>query len=232
MPFRRDYEGELLKEQLEYEKQWDEDAKAFEEEHFLVIPNKTCETCRKSKKLNKENWHVDSGNADGFKNTCKTCRNKLPIDYAVDRKRLESDPLKVTVSEVTDQTKQLLFNTRKNKVPHLAELYEHLVTEFDGADGIARKYRDTYDEAMPGGAVRKGILDRIVSTGDKVTEMGNATVPLDMIENQDLQKLALDQIKKLTQAGQINQTFVQSLFKDDTDDVDTGTDPMEDDSID
>jgi hypothetical protein len=181
-----------LKQQLEQEKI--EAAKVYE-----TGRTRLCNGCKKTFPLTPNNFHRDADDEFGYKALCKKCR--LTAAKARDDRRLvnNANSLKRDADEILDAATSFLQVTSsaaaKNSVPHLAELYEQMMWAFGGSEGMASKYRETFERAPEGGSVRKGILDTIMKTGEKVSEMGVAQVPTELIADDDLSKEVQSRLK-------------------------------------
>lgn len=196
-----------------------------------------CLTCRKSFPLTPNNFHRDSNDDSGFKKSCKQCRAKIAQE-ARDRQIVRNaDSVKQKAEEVLGGATSFLDVTSqaaaKNNVPHLAELYEQMMFTFGGSDGMAAKYLETFEQAPQGGQVRKGILDTIVKTGEKVSEMGVAQVPVELIADEDLSKEVQQRLKLILGKdahlvdylmGKKDRGAIESATEDSV--VDFGEDPL------
>lgn len=176
---------EQLRQQIELEKE--EAAKDYETER-----SRKCKGCRNTFPLTPKNFHKDANDEFGYKPMCKKCRSvaaqaRDDRQLVLNAKKIEEDAV-----GVLDSASSFLSVTStaaaKNNVPHLAELYEQMMWAFGGSEGMASKYRETFERAPEGGSVRKGILDTIMKTGEKVSEMGVAQVPTELIADDDLSR--------------------------------------------
>ena len=74
-------------------------------------------------------------------------------------------------------------------VPHMAELFEAIMTAFQGTQGFARHVMHTFLSAKPGSAVKQKILSDIIKLGQKTTETGLAQVSMDKLTTEELDEL-------------------------------------------
>jgi len=149
-----------------------------------------CGTCRNLFPLTSANFHKDSKGDLGFKNICKKCRTTA-AKAADDRQLIaNAKELEKEAEDIVGAANSFLKVTSsaaaKNSVPHLAELYEQMMYVFGGSEGMASRYKETFEAAPEGGSVRRGILDTVLKTGERVSEMGVAQVPTELISDDDL----------------------------------------------
>ena len=164
-----------------------------------------CSECGEEKHLNPDFWHRDKEKASGFKTVCKGCRNKNKQED-VDRKVVErtGDILREKAEAIEHKAITFLDIATQSDVergaPHIAEIYEQIMHVFQGPEGVARMYLATFLQAPEGGSVRQRILDKIMATGQKVSEMGVAQVPTELLSDEELEKAIDVRLKRMSTA--------------------------------
>lgn len=149
-----------------------------------------CTQCMKTLPQTPSYFHKDASTESGYKEVCIDCR----------KKKQEKEHNEELVSKVEALDKGALrfldIATQRdaNRVPHLAELFEQMMHVFGGADGLAKHYLSNYLAAPAGGQVRQRMLDRLIGMGQKVSELGAAQVPLDLIPEDELEKEVQERI--------------------------------------
>lgn len=132
----------------------------------------------------------DISKADGLKPVCRTCRNAEQIE----RQRLKD---KKKIHRVTDATLELTEHAveqtrdprlRQELAPHLASVYEKVMTAWGGAEGFARTLRSQYDNAPEGSAMRNKILDIIWKMAEKCSEQQWVQRPLEDMTDDELEE--------------------------------------------
>jgi len=143
---------------------------------------KTCTRCADIMSL--EKFDVDNSKADGRKSVCKRCRaEKMRDDYRIDiaNKALELDQRAAKIIEKA-------VDELGPNVPHIAELFHHLIDVFGGPQGLAQHCMSTYLMAKPGTPGRQKMLAMIMQIATKVTDTGAANLPLDLLSDADIER--------------------------------------------
>jgi len=159
----------------------------------LMSEVKVCSGCHHE--LSRDAFHFDRDNhsADGFKNICKVCRASR--EQAEDNAEIAAkvDKLDTATSIILDT----IAASGGSKVPHVVEVFEHLIGAYGGAQGLAQHYMANYLMAKPGSAIRQKLLDTMIRLTIKATETGAVRKPLDMMDDAELEILANEQAKRL-----------------------------------
>lgn len=148
--------------------------------------------CRAELPASAMHFDRDRSQPDGFKSVCKMCR-------AEQAQENENREIAERVDKLDSQSAKLLEMVTQPgaKVPHLNELFERVMEVYGGAAGFAKHYLANYLMAPPGSAVRQKHLDAVIRMGVQVTTSGGARKPLDIMSDEELEKLANEQAKRL-----------------------------------
>lgn len=144
---------------------------------------KLCDECGTQFPATADYFHRDAYKEDGLKATCRSCRSKRNIvseDGAI-ATRLKK--MELESAELLDQ-----LTSGGSSIPHQAELLECLVHAMGGVQGFSKHVMATYLAATPGSATRQKLLDMIVKLTIKVTEHGDANLPVELMTDDDLEK--------------------------------------------
>lgn len=75
-----------------------------------------------------------------------------------------------------------------NNLPHIASVLENLMRAFGGVEGFSRHVALNYLAAKPGSLTRNKMLQSIMSMAVKVSESGAAKVPLELLDDSDIER--------------------------------------------
>lgn len=152
---------------------------------------KMCTECGMELPCTSDYFDRDKTHADNLKNVCKLCRSAKHEERAL---AARDERLK----KIDEASLKMLDRMVKigSDVPHMAELYQRLMEIYDGVGGFAAHYMAQYLSAAPGSAVRQKMLDRIIALGIKVSEAGHAQLPVELMEDEDLQLQLQKQAQK------------------------------------
>ena len=134
-----------------------------------------CDQCFREMPLTPTNYHRDATKPDGFKSTCKDCRNKASRDK--DNKVIDN-----RIKKLDEEGANLISNLLQggSKIPHMAETYQRLLEVFGGSMGFAQHYMANYLSTTPGSAGRTRILNV------EVSKSGAAKKSLEEITDEEL----------------------------------------------
>jgi len=124
----------------------------------------------------------DESKDDGLRTVCKACRS-------LEGERREQKQMDDRIKKLDEGALHLLDSLARSgsEIPHVAEVYQRLMEVFDGAGGYAAHFMAQYLMATPGSSTRTKMLELIMRIGFKVSEMGNAQLPVEMMHDEDLQ---------------------------------------------
>ena len=157
---------------------------------------RTCDKCNFSLPLTASHFDRKRDAPDGFRTTCKTCRKELR-DAGNGESRANSG-LEAGVEEITESLdgaalsllrKLSTDNRQSTDVPHEAEVYQEIMARFGGASGFADHLMAQFLAAGPGSSSRLSILRMVTQMSANVVKSGYATVPLEMLTDEDLARL-------------------------------------------
>jgi hypothetical protein len=95
------------------------------------------------------------------------------------------------------------ISSKKNKqrIPHLAEMVEHLIREFGGPHKFAAKYRQVFDQAIANNMTRAKMLDGVLRLIESVSSQSTSDLDdVGALTEDDLRAAASQYIGKLTGA--------------------------------
>ena len=140
-----------------------------------------CDQCFREMPLTPTNYHRDATKPDGFKSTCKDCRNKASRDK--DNKVIDN-----RIKKLDEEGANLISNLLQggSKIPHMAETYQRLLEVFGGSMGFAQHYMANYLSTTPGSAGRTRILGDMLKLNVEVSKSGAAKKSLEEITDEEL----------------------------------------------
>lgn len=139
-----------------------------------------------------EHFDRDSTRGDGFKAICKQCRSK-------ERALIRSDEVLERIKRVDKLAMRVLDESAApgSMVPHTAELYESLISAFGGVGGFTQHCVGNYLMMAPGSHGRSTFLRDVLKLGMNVTDSGKADIPIDLLTDEDLDRLQNERLKRL-----------------------------------
>jgi len=145
------------------------------------IQLRECDSCFRELALTAENFHRDATKADGYKSTCKDCRNKAGRDK-------ENKIIDIRIRKLDEEGANLISNLLQggSKIPHMAETYQRLLEVFGGSVGFAQHYMANYLSTSPGSAGRSRILADLLKLNVEVSKSGAAKKSLEEITDEEL----------------------------------------------
>jgi hypothetical protein len=160
-----------------------------------------CVRCGFEKPLTEDFWHRDGARGCGFKTICRVCRETEAAE--------QSDSHKTKLLETIEQQGRAILGKLveatpmrigrgNNRTPHIAEIFQHTMNSFGGADGFAKQMVATYFSAPPGGSTRRAILELVTRMGAKVSEQGFLERDLKHVSKADLERLLNEKIREQT----------------------------------
>lgn len=123
----------------------------------------------------------DLSRDDGLRNVCKACRAK-------ERQLAAYKEINEKVRQMDERSMEMLDTIANSgaRLPHIAEIYENTMEAFGGSAGLAAHLMGQYLSAKPGSTQRTKTLELIIRLATKVTEMGAAQLPVDLMNDEDL----------------------------------------------
>lgn len=159
-----------------------------------------CSKCGTEKPLTEEFWHHNKARSCGFNKSCKACWKITQVEndgeYKVNLLERIEDQGRKLLDKLIEATP--LNSSRANRTPHIAEVFQHTMAAFGGAEGYARMLIGTFYAAPAGSATRRSLLDLIARLGTKVSEQGFLERDLKHVSQADLEKLLDQQIRSHT----------------------------------
>lgn len=127
-------------------------------------------------------FHKDASKEDGYRNTCKKCRN------FVEKVKEEEERKAKLMADIEKQNLDMLstLGTGGAFTPHLNEVLEAMMQPFGGVNGLAKHLFAFYISCPAGSEKKFKALKMLVEMSKQVTELGLAERKLDMMEDQDL----------------------------------------------
>lgn len=155
---------------------------------------KTCACCNRQLPLDPDYFHRNASKPDGFHGECKTCRavmNRTKKSQPETRKEVTGAAEQI--QELEDQALDTLHNLRRasgksTNLPHMSTSLEHILDVFGGSKGFAHHCVAEYFMAKGGSLLRQRFLSDILRLIVKVSESGAATVPLEHLSEEDLER--------------------------------------------
>ena len=159
----------------------------------VMDETKPCSKCQEYLPKTASYFDRDNHAADGFRDICKQCRaeNKQLEENKEIAERVDR------LDEATAKVLDIILSDNYTPLPHVGEVYQSLIGVFGGAQGYAQHFMANYLMAKPGSSTRQKQLDTILRMSMKATELGAAKKPLEMMTEEELEKLAKEQIKRL-----------------------------------
>lgn len=154
---------------------------------------KLCSTCQMNLPRTASYYDRDNHSPDGYRAMCKQCRAEKSRE---DELREISERVE-RLDEATARVLDVILSDNYTPLPHVGEVYQSLIGVFGGAQGYAQHFMANYLMAKPGSSTRQKQLDTILRMSMKATELGAAKKPLEMMSEEELEKLAKEQIKRL-----------------------------------
>jgi hypothetical protein len=142
---------------------------------------KYCTYCGILKEL--EHFHVDRSKPDGHRDHCIDCRKAI---------RAEENALAIPLANMEEQaieTLDSLSSSGGSMTPHSSEALEAIIKPFGGVEGLGKWMFATFLAARPGSAIRERLLSRVIDLIEMNTERGDASVPLERMEDADLVRI-------------------------------------------
>jgi hypothetical protein len=163
-----------------------------------------CPTCGMELPETAQYFDRDNERPNGFKATCKQCRSE-----ARDKdKKAKADGELIAAVDKLDRIciKALRMGTSDGAfaaIPHIATLYEELMSVFGGPKGLARHYMASYLSSKPGSQQRVKILDTMMRAATGVSDSGVAELPLERMgedaletKRQQMEKILVEQARR------------------------------------
>jgi len=125
----------------------------------------------------------DATKPDGHRYNCKRCRATTKAE--LERKEIADKAAELDRRAVDIISK--VAGTGAASIPHVAELFHHLVDVFGGPEMLAQHCMGTYLVSKPGSPARQKILSMIMQMAVKVTDSGAASMPLDLMTDEDIE---------------------------------------------
>ncbi len=162
-------------------------------EELVMPPMQKCQACGDDLPLNANYFDRDRGNTNGFKHICKECRAKKRDDAEEEEiqrkvKQFDSNAMKAL---------EKILEGEGSAVPHVAELLQRMMQVFGGASGFARHTMNQFLSAAPGSSQRTKMLQIIAAMTTKVSELGAAKVPRELLSDEDLEKAIEERTKRM-----------------------------------
>lgn len=163
-------------------------------EQEVVMPSmQECLECHERLPITANYFDRDRGNTSGFKHTCKVCRSAK-------RDRAEEEEIQKRVRAFDSNAMKALEKILEGEgsaVPHIAELLQRMMQVFGGASGFARHTMNQFLSAAPGSSQRTKMLQIISAMTTKVSELGAAKVPRELMTDEDLEKAIEERTKRM-----------------------------------
>ena len=175
-----------------------------------TIVERTCDTCSMPLPLNANYYDRDNADEQGFKRVCKACRSKQKQDTddrVIDERLKRFDAVSIRLLETALDSGSM--------VPHHAEIFQELVRIFGGVSGYAGHFMSHFLATQIGSGQRTKMFALMQKMSEKVTESGVATVPLEMLSDEDLDRMHKQQLMNLLrQAEKVKK--IKDIARDDT----------------
>jgi len=151
-----------------------------------------CHVCGEQLPANTQYFDVDNSRDDGLRLQCKACRAKREDDeerktIAAKLDALDSNSVRLLTELAMDGS----------DVPHIAEVFQKLLDVFGGISGFAQHFMANYLMSKPGSQMRQRMLQSIITLGIKVTESGGAELPLELLNDADIEREIVRRSRKL-----------------------------------
>jgi hypothetical protein len=177
-----------------------------------------CQTCGKPKPLKPEYFDFRNVDKQEFHGECRVCRriarekaagkeqpsqDLIPAEdkyiehekklLAVERQRLAADRWLIAQAGMSEKClrgveKVMSLDITGSAVPHAAEMVEAFMTNFGGPMGVAGQLAALYWDPDTKQSERIRIMEMIQRAVLKNTEMGGAKKPVDLLNDEDIQK--------------------------------------------
>ena len=127
------------------------------------------------------------GHADNLQDTCLDCEGAAELER---HEELMKTRLKQEMVKVRKSTLPLLekISEKGSHVPHVAEIFEKLMSLCGGSTGFAKEVILHLHSAPAGGMVKQRALDSIIKLAEKVSDSGAAQKSLDQYSDEDLDR--------------------------------------------
>ena len=117
---------------------------------------------------------------------------KTVEEFGVEVPQKDTKGLKKSRQKLSKERKRLIDKIQKSigGVPHLAELTEHLLDKFGGADQLAKEYHKTYVQAAEGSQTRARMLEKVIDLIRLNAQLFGSVGDLDTLSDQELMAMA------------------------------------------
>lgn len=156
------------------------------------ISTRTCEECGQELPLTATVFDRDNHDELGFKRICKQCRS-------LTRQKKEDQKLDERLQRFDNATMVALEKAidEGTSVPHMAEVWEKVISLLGGVGGFAGHIVAQMMATPLGKKERTAMLSMLIKLGDTVTKSGVATIPMDMLTDEDLERMHKTQLQAL-----------------------------------
>jgi hypothetical protein len=188
-----------------------------------VIPVfQACDQCGQEKPYNTKHWKgivpSQRGKYAGnplFYPTCRQCLRKARAEKRIiNREQREAEAEAAHLYWLAKLKGKQLAAVRqavtggRHSIAHIAEIFEALLSMFGGATGYAESMMSDYVSAAPGSIQRIQMHKVMQSYASKVTDSGAAKLPIESMDDEQLQvevdKRAKMQLRLMVQNGQVH----------------------------
>jgi len=148
-----------------------------------LLSHQDCSKCGRSLPLTEQHWYRDNRRQNGFKRICKSCFNGQQEAL---RDRSLEDRIACLDAKMIARLERMVAIEQPG-IPHLAKFFETAVRACGGVDGLVQHMMAGMLMSKAGGETRRKYVQMIWEASQKLSEMGLAKVPVDLLSDEDLE---------------------------------------------
>jgi len=151
---------------------------------------KRCRDCDRALPLTEEYYHRHRGRPDGFRETCRECRNDQRRKDRRERRQRAERTVILRLAKMIREGRD---------VPRFRQLFYEAYRAFGGAAGVARAMAEQFEAAKPGGMERAYLLISVARLAMEHSRRPTREGDFDpsRLSNEELEEAIQERIKLL-----------------------------------
>jgi len=170
----------------------------------VQLVTRVCQKCKMELPLNAMTFDRDKGDALGFKRICKTCRSteaKRDLAKGIDEKLKKFDNIALGLLD------RAIDPESGTSASHVAELWANVLRGVGGAHGLGGHLVSHLLATPLGSPERTRVLSMMLKLGQAVTESGVATVPNELLSNEELNEKLSREIASIVKQRELQKSY-------------------------